>query len=86
MDDLMRTIMDERTRWGPPDRVLDHQLPDLAADYAARVIALVLERIGGNAQFSQQELDDVPNRLLLLVRSTGDGVELETRRLAQQPG
>lgn len=74
--------------WRALDRTTTVEPPDLTLDYAGRVIALLVERLGGQITLEAAELDSVANRLMLLPRVDEPRTEgqptihMEVRRLA----
>jgi hypothetical protein len=88
MDDVVRAFTEPAGAWGGKG-IDDRQPPDLATDYAARLVALLVESVGGTVTVSPSQLRSVPQRLLLLIREGEDVLELETRPLpgaSDQPG
>jgi hypothetical protein len=80
MDDLVRTIL-ERDAWA--DKGEAAPPPDLRIDLTARVVALLVEQVGGRVAFDSSDIAAVPSRLILLPFATGDhGIQLQVRRLA----
>jgi len=82
--------MEERVRaftgaGAPLDKTTDWQPPDMMDDYMARLLALVVERLGGQATITRDEVREVPGRLMVLVREIDDSLIVETRRLATEP-
>jgi hypothetical protein len=94
MDDLVKAIIEAKGVWGSRDRSFTQGPADLSADYAARVIALLVERVGGQVEFGPDEIRDVPHRLMLLPYAVEpetslaepSGLMLEIRRLADPLG
>ena len=87
MDDLVRTILDTSGAWGGKSDVGPVQPPDLELDLTARVVALLIERLGGRVAFDQSDIASVPSRLLLIPSATeARGIDLEVRRLAHDSG
>jgi hypothetical protein len=87
MDDLIRRIVESHAVWAAREGIVDQSPPDLDSDYAARVIALLVERLGGVVDIEARDIVDVPRRLLLVPYTTEPamsdqpGLRLETRRL-----
>lgn len=84
MDDLIRTILAWPARGEKGDSDV-YGPPDLRIDSTAAVVALLVERAGVRVAFSGQEITEVASRLLLLPRSTDEGISLEVRLLARAP-
>ncbi len=83
MDDLVRTILDSPGAWGGKSDVEPLHPPDLRVDLTARLVALLVEQVGGRADFDAASIDSVATRLLLIPKATADrGIQLEVRRLA----
>lgn len=74
--------------WRALDRTVTLAPADLTVDYAGRVIALLVERLGGQITVEADEIDEVVDRLMLLPRvdePQRDGqptLHVEVRRLA----
>jgi hypothetical protein len=61
----------------------DREPPDLSTDYAARLVALLVEDLGGTVAIPRPDLRAVPDRLVLLVREGEEMLELQTRPLGR---
>jgi hypothetical protein len=81
MDDIVKQFL-EPGAWGGRAE-FEKEPPDLDADAAARLVALVVETGGGQIVVKREDLRSVSTRLLLLIRETEDSLVLETRDLAQ---
>ena len=81
MDDLIRSFAEPVGGWAGRG-MDDGQPPDLQADYAACMTALLVEALGGTVTISRSELRSIPERFLLLVRQDDEVLQLETRSLA----
>lgn len=82
MDDLLKSIIEERGAWGSRDSEVPRGYADLEHDFAGRLIALLVESAGGRVAVRSDDVTDVPGRLTLSVNATEDGLIVETRRLA----
>ena len=81
MDDLISGFVEPTGAWGARDMV-NRTPPDLDADYAARLISVLVEKLGGQVTVTRPDLQAVRDRAILLVREGADILELETRRLS----
>lgn len=87
MDDVVRGLMTDPA-WQGIDRTFTLQPADLAGDYAGRVIALLVDRLGGQVTIEPEEIDAVVDRLMLLPVAVDaptvsrPTLALEVRRLA----
>jgi hypothetical protein len=86
MNELVRSILESRG-WGARNGRVPHDPPELRDDYAARVVALLVERLGGRVDLGSDELLEVPDRLMLIPYSVEPddmeppGLALEIRPL-----
>jgi len=83
MDDLVRSIVEEKGAWGSRDSEVPRDYADLDHDFAARLVALLVDGAGGRVEFHRDEMAAIPARVALLVSSTEGGLIVETRRLAK---
>jgi hypothetical protein len=83
MDDVVRSIVEEKGAWGSRDCEVPRAWADLDQDFAARLVALLVESAGGRVEFHSDEVAAVPAGVALLVSPTEDGLIVETRRLAK---
>jgi len=83
MDDLVRSIVEENGAWSSRDSEIPRQYADLDQDFAARLVALLVESAGGRVEFDRDEVAAIPAGVALLVSATEDGLIVETRRLAK---
>jgi hypothetical protein len=81
MDELLQAFI-EPAAWGGKG-IDDREPPELATEYAARLVAVLVEGLGGTVTVTPSQLRSVPERLLLLIRQGEDVLEFETRPLAQ---
>lgn len=80
MDDLIR----QAVAWPWTDsKPHDHVPPDLTDDYAGRVIALLIERLGGSVSLAAEQIRDVADRLIVVPVESEDGLEFQVRALAR---
>ena len=82
MDDLIRSRVEEQGAWGSKDKSILLPAVDLDRDYSARVIALLVERLGGEATLTRNEIAIVADRLALLPLDSENTFGFEVRRLA----
>jgi hypothetical protein len=78
MDELIRVFSESAQH---VDKSIDHQPPDLTSDHAARLVALLVEGLGGSVTVTRKQLRDVSERCLLLVIENEGELRLDTRYL-----
>jgi hypothetical protein len=82
MEDLVRSIVEEKGAWGSRDFEVPREYANLERDLAARLVAPLVESAGGRVEFHRDEGATIPASVALLVSATEDGLIVETRRLA----
>ena len=80
MDGFVERFMNPVGAWGGKG-LDDRTPPDLEQDYAARLLAVVVEILGGQVTVTRSQLQSAPDQLLLLVWEGEDRLEFQTRHL-----
>jgi hypothetical protein len=85
LDEWKNRVRGFATPAAPRDKTVDWQPPNLADDYMARLLPLLVEQLGGEPALTPDELRGASDRLILV--RVDDSLSIETRRLAtEQPG
>ena len=84
MDDLIRAFIDPAGAWGGKG-LDDREPPDLRTAASARLVALLVEALGGTFTVTRSDLHALADDALLVILEGEDMLQLETRRVWKEP-